>query len=291
MRMPEYNNKTVEKKKREKKLRTRKTSTVGFVYFKSSQPSAAFPHGCFTLVLSTLCFFVFISLRFNPWKCLFFNFYLFQHRAPWLLLGLTNIFRLKRKKKISGFPALFGWASIGPKKERSWMRRFKTLIVGPWRTNGWSKARGIFFFFFLLLEFIGAHKDARFFFFFFLNSVLFPLCCIILYNFLKILFWFKPTKKTTTFFFLKSWMYMQEDGSGWLENADIVRNEIFSLARRENEVSTKCSGAALAAAALGKKREWIRWRLWLGVGGAVGGQRNSRRKLSGSQVCRQNSCR
>jgi hypothetical protein len=86
-------------------------------------------------------------------------------------------------------------------------------------------------------------------------------------------------------------MYMQEDGSGWLENADIVRNEIFSLARRENEVSTKCSGAALAAAALGKKREWIRWRLWLGVGGAVGGQRNSRRKLSGSQVCRQNSCR
>lgn len=145
-------------------------------------------------------------------------------------------------------------------------------------------------FFFLLLEFIGAHKDARFFFFFFLNSVLFPLCYIILYNFLKILFWFKPTKKTTTFF-LKTWMYMQEDGSGWLENADIVRNEIFSLARRENEVSTKCSGAALAAAALGKKREWIRWRLWLGVGGAVGGQRNSRRKLSGSQVCRQNSCR
>lgn len=170
MRMPEYNNKTVEKKKREKKLRTRKTSTVGFVYFKSSQPSAAFPHGCFTLVLSTLCFFVFISLRFNPWKCLFFKFLFISTSRALTSFGFDQHFSFeKEKKKISGFPALFGWASIGPKKERSWMRRFKTLIVGPWRTNGWSKARGIFFFFFLLLEFIGAHKDARFFFFFFLT--------------------------------------------------------------------------------------------------------------------------
>lgn len=116
MRMPEYNNKTVERKKREKKLRTRKTSTVGFGYFKSSQPSAAFPHGCFTLVLSTLCFFVFISLRFNPWKCLFFYFYLFQHRAPWLLLGLTNIFRLKRKKKNIWFSRALRLSIDRPKK-------------------------------------------------------------------------------------------------------------------------------------------------------------------------------